>query len=714
MDRVFLHTATRPPSQPTGRHPAMTNQPSRRQPGQPEHPEQPELLPGLVRATVKEAQAKARATRARKSATAEISETLPVARVLVDVPLAHLDRTFDYAVPATMADDTVPGARVKVRFAGQDVAGYVVERADETDHAGRLAPLRRVVSAEPVLTPAIADLAAALAERYAGVRSDVLRLAVPARHATTEKQPSPPEEPLPRAGDATGWAGYGHGETFLRHLTDGTAPRAVWTAAPGDDWPTLLAEAAATARRAGRGALLCVPDGKDVARVDAALTALLGEGHHVALTAEAGPARRYRDFLAVRRGTRRIVVGTRAAAFAPVADLGLVAIWDDGDDLFAEPRAPYPHAREVLLLRAERESAAALVGGFSRSVEAAHLTRGGWAHELSAPRERLRSAVTVSVAGATEFDLQRDPHGRGARVPKQVHDLVRSALADGPVLVQTPRAGYALALACERCRTPARCATCAGPLALTGPTTPPACRWCGTAASGWSCRECGAQGLRAPVLGEARTGEELGRAFPSTRVRTSAGDHVLATVDGAPAIVVATPGAEPVAAGGYAAVVLLDTWLMLGRDDLRAAEEALRRWSNAVGLVRPGGRALVVGDPAHPAVQALVRWDQAGFARREALERQEARLPPSTRLATVTGEPGAVDDALTLLALPDHVEVLGPVPAGSGGTGDEERLVLRTPRAHGPDLSRALADLQRIRSSRKLDAVRVRIDPAEL
>ena len=105
-----------------------------------------------------------------------------------------------------------------------------------------------------------------------------------------------------------------------------------------------------------------MPDAKDVARVDAALTAVLGTGQHVTLTAQPGPARRYRDFLAVSRGARRVVVGTRAAAFAPVHDLGLVVIWDDGDDLHAEPRAPYPHTRETLLLRAEREGSAAIAG----------------------------------------------------------------------------------------------------------------------------------------------------------------------------------------------------------------------------------------------------------------------------------------------------------------------------------------------------------------
>ncbi|WP_244927837.1 primosomal protein N' [Nocardioides sp. W7] len=675
-------------------------------------PEQPELLPGMVRATAKASQAKARATRERKVAEAEITDVLPVARVLVDVPLAHLDRPFDYAVPVTMAEAARPGVRVKVRFAGQDVDGYLVERAEHSEHPGRLAPLRRVVSPEPVLSPAVAALTADVAERYAGSRADVLRLAVPARHATTEKEPSPaPPGPVPDTAEAgrAAWADLEHAEAFLAHLRTGGSPRAVWSAPPGADWPMLLAQAAATALAGGRGALLVVPDKRDVVRVDQALGAVLGEGHHVALTADSGPARRYRDFLAVSRGVRRVVVGTRAAAFAPVADLGLVAIWDDGDDLHAEPRAPYPHAREVLLLRAEREGAAALVGGFARTVEADYLLRTGWARPLMPSREIVRSALTVTVAGASDFDVHRDAHARAARMPLQVRDLVRDALTTGPVLVQTPRSGYVPSLACERCRTPARCETCSGPLALSGPTRPPACRWCGTEAEAWACAECGHHGLRAPVVGDSRTAEELGRSFPGVRVLTSSGDRVLAEVDGRPAVVVATPGGEPVAAGGYAAVVLLDAWLALGRADLRTDEEALRRWSNAVGLVRPGGRVLVVGDPGHPAIQALVRWDHAGFAERESTERRAAHLPPASRLATISGDPGAVDDAVTLLELPETAEVLGPVETDEGS-----RVVVRVPRARGVDLARALGQLQRVRSSRKLDPVRIQVDPYSL
>jgi primosomal protein N' (replication factor Y) len=659
-----------------------------------------DMLPGL-RAAVDDAKAKAAATRRRKADSWEPAATDPVARVLVDIALAHLDRPFDYAVPSAMADTAVPGARVKVRFAGQDVDGFVVERAGTTDHTGTLQPLRRVVSAEPVLAPEVARLSETLARKYAGARSDVLRLAVPPRHAAAEKQASPPA-PAADVPSPTHWSEVEHAEAFLRRLSAGDGPRAVWSAAPSDDWPAMLAEAVATAYASGRGALVCVPDHRDVARVDAAIVELLGEGHHVCLAADGGPAKRYRDFLAVSRGARRIVVGTRSAAFAPVHDLGLVVLWDDGDDLHAEPRAPYPHTREVLLAHAEQQATAALLGGFARTPEAQQLLASGWAHELAVPRDVLRRRARIEVVPGEDRSV-------GTRVPRAAYDAIRRGLEAGPVLVQTPRAGYAASLACETCRAPARCSACTGPLVVSGPTVPPHCRWCGHVETAWACATCGGRGLRAPVRGEARTAEELGRMFAGTTVRSSSGERVLERVGGAADIVVATVGAEPVADEGYAAVVVLDTWLTLARDDLRASEEALRRWLNAAALVRPGGHVVAVGDPAHPALQALVRWDPAGFARRELEERAQAHLPPAAGMATVTGELGALDDVLHLIDLPEGAEVLGPVPLA-----EEQRVVLRVPWAGRAALSHALGDLQRVRSARKLEAVRIQVDPLDI
>src|SRR5690242_11147251 len=622
-----------------------------------------------------------------------------------------------------------PGVRVRVRFAGQLVDGYLLERTETSEHQGRLARLERVISPEPVLTPEIFDLARAVADRYAGTLADVLRLAIPPRHATAEREApagGAAPAPAPPAPDPGSWSRYPAGPAFLAGLAESRPVRAAWSALPGPEWPTEIAVAAATTAAAGRGVLIVVPDARDLDRVDAALTETGLD--HVCLAADLGPAERYRRWLMVRRGLVRVVAGTRAAMFAPVAGLGLVVLWDDGDDLHAEPRAPYPNAREVLALRAHRVGAAALIGGFARTAELTQLVAGGWARPLMGSAEALRQAAPRVRAAPDEAELARDAAAMTARLPSLALRTAREALtvggrgglAQGPVLVQVPRRGYLAAVACARCRAQARCATCAGPLEISGSHSTPGCRWCGALAAEWTCARCGSGQLRALVTGAARTAEELGRAFPGVPVRTSGGQHVLATVPAEPALVIATPGAEPVAPGGYAAALLLDGWALLGRPSLRAAEEALRRWLNAAALVRPAGSVVVLADAALPAVQALIRWDPVLFAERELAERAELGFPPAVRMASVTGTPEAVAGFVTAAALPGQAQVLGPVPveAAAGHPAQEqtqERALIRIGRQDGLALARALHAAQATRSARKDGGpVRVQLDPAEV
>ena len=635
------------------------------------------------------------------------AEQLPVARVAVDTGLTHLDRPFDYAVPATADEQAQPGVRVRVRFAGRLVDGWLLERADTTEHPGRLAPLS-VVSPEPVLTPEVARLARAVADRTAGTLPDVLRLALPPRHARVEAEPGTDPAPRPAAPDPGSWARYPAGPAFLEALAEGRSPRAVWSALPGPSWPDELASAVQACAASGRGAVVVVPDSRDLDRVAGALAEAGVPA--ASLSADLGPAERYRRWLSVLRGEVAVAVGTRATAFAPVPDLGLVVVWDDGDDLHAEPRAPYPHVREVLALRAHLAGAAFLAGGHARTAEGQLLLDTGWAKPLVADRAAVRAAAPV-VDGTGEDQLARDPLAQAARLPAAAFDAARVALADGaPVLVQVPRRGYVPSLACAVDRTPARCPACAGPLAAAGDDAVPACRWCGRLAGDWRCPSCDGRRFRAAVTGARRTAEELGRAFPGTTVRTSGKDGVLARVPGDPALVVSTPGAEPVADGGYGAVLLLDGWAALGRADLRAGEEALRRWFAAAALTRPGGRVVVVADRALPAVQALIRWDPAGAAERELAERTELGFPPAVRMASVEGLPPAVAELLAALPADARADVLGPVPAGE----DRERVLLRAPRTSGSDLARALKAAAGVRSARKAEPVRVELDPRTL
>ncbi|MCC5578293.1 primosomal protein N' [Microtetraspora sp. AC03309] len=709
----------------------------------------------------------------------------PIARVAVDTPLPHLDRPFDYLVPVSMDADAVPGCRVRVRFAGKLTDGFLLERTERSDHTGKMVFLDRVISPEPVLTPEIAGLARAVADRYAGTMSDVLRLAVPPRHAKVEAEPGAAAGPAVGAAvgagaepamDAGAWSAYPTGASFLAALAEGRSPRAVWSALPGTgadgpSWPGAVAAAVRATLAGGRGVVVVLPDGKDVALADHAL----GDTPHVALTADLGPAERYRRWLRVLRGEVRVVVGTKAAAFAPVADLGLVIIWDDGDDLHAELHAPYPHSREVLALRAHRAGAAMLIGGYARTVEATQLIASGWARPLVARRETVRARAPRVRPAGDDAEMARDEAARAARLPSVAWRALRQGLDHGPVLVQVPRRGYLPVLACQNCRALARCggaamtgphhdsshdpshdpyrdpghgprdgrpgpgapgtgggprddqpddgrfagSVCSGPLALRSGHAAPYCRWCGRIAGDWRCGSCGGRRVRAVVTGSRRTAEELGRAFPSATVRTSGRDGVLATVGAAPALVVATPGAEPVPDGGYAAAVLLDGWALLGRPDLRAAEETLRRWMNAAALLRPGAEVVVLADSGLPAVQALLRWDPVTHAERELGDRAQLGFPPVTRMATLTGPPSAVREMLASVELPAAAQVLGPVRvegprAGPDRDEELERAMIRVPRTQGAALARLLKGASGVRSARKAaDLVRVRVDPLD-
>jgi primosomal protein N' (replication factor Y) len=664
------------------------------------------------------------------STSRRAAEHEPIARVLPMLSVPHLDREFDYLVAADQSDDAQPGVRARVRFHGRLVDAFVLERRSDTDHVGELGWLDRVMSPEPVLTPDVRRLVDAVAARYAGTRADVLRLAMPPRHARVEREVRAAQIPsAPAPVDVTNWGVYQRGERFVAALAEGRAARAVWQALPGEQWAARLAEAVAVVVGTGRGALAVVPDQRDVDTLLAHTVRLIDASSVVALSAGLGPAERYRRWLAALRGDARLVIGTRSAVFAPVADLGLVIVWDDGDDTLAEPRTPYPHAREVAMLRAHQLRCAAVIGGYARTAEAHALVRSGWAHDLVAARPTVRArAPRVIALDDSGYADARDPAARTARLPSIALRAARTALdAGSPVLVQVPRRGYVPALACSRCRTIARCRHCTGPLSIPDPDHAGAvCRWCGRADTMLKCARCGADAVRAVVVGARRTAEELGRAFPGVTIVTSGGDSVVREVESHPALVVATPGAEPVACGGYGAALLLDGWALLGRQDLRAAEDTLRRWMAAAALVRSrgdGGAVVVVADSVIPTVQALIRWDPVGHAEAELDARSEVGLPPSVHIAALDGPPRAVSALLELTELPDGAELLGPVelpvaarrPAGAGEDDVVTRMLIRVGRDQGLALAAALRRTVGVTSARHdQEPVRVQIDPLHI
>ncbi|HBJ73488.1 MAG TPA: primosome assembly protein PriA [Actinobacteria bacterium] len=645
-----------------------------------------------------------RAPRARKQAEWALVD--PIAQVRIDSPLPHLDRIFDYAIPVAMADEVVPGVRVRVRFSGRLINGVVVGRI-ATSEAKNVRPLERVLGSEPVLTAETAALVTAVAERFAGTFSDVFRSAVPPRHARAESAPATrgPMNAELTPDDWATWDRYTHGRSLLQRAHEGRLAdvRGVWSAAPAMPWTAdIVALVRAVLSQDCGGVLVVLPDAWDVKQICNATQELAAT--RAVLSADLGPERRYREFCSVLRGESRFVVGTRTAVFAPVKDLRLIVVWDDSDEAGWDPQAPYWNVRDVAAVRSQLSDCSLLVGAPARSTETQSWCESGWARALEPERSWLRAHAPI-VRAIDSADEARDPAAASARIPHTAWSVAKEGLRTGPVLIQVPRRGYLPALACQQCRESALC-SCGGPLSLRSQNSTPQCQWCGKLAGAWSCSNCFGTKLRASSTGVERTAEEFGRAFPGTPIIWSSSEQLHRSVPGAPALVVATPGAEPVATGGYSAVVLLDARTQLHRTGLRSGEEAVRRWFAASLLARPKAHVIVTADHALTAVQALVRWDSAWFAERELADRKATGLPPDSRAAVLTGENSAVAEVLAELAKRLPIRVLGPT--------DGHGIALAS-RKDGTQLAAQLHAITVTRSAKaEAGVVHVHLDPREL
>ncbi|MFT2706014.1 primosomal protein N' [Clavibacter zhangzhiyongii] len=652
----------------------------------------------------------------------------PVVRVMVDSPLPQLDRLFDYAVPEALREVCVPGVRVRVplRSAGRVADGYVIEAGDGQGYDGALSEVEQVVSPLPVLRPEVWALARAVADRQAGTASDVVRLAVPPRQVRVEKahlaalaaaaeaadgDAAEADDPVAAADAGPGAAGEAAGPPALPAI-DGYAPGTLDAAVDGSGrvaveaipevvelpggiwagrWAVTLAQAAARVLASGRSSVLIVPDYRDQDQLEAALAAHAPAGSVIRTDARQSGPDRYRSFLAGLGDAPRIVVGNRSAVYAPAARLGLVAMWDEGDPLHAEPLSPYAHARDVALLRAQQQGTALVLLAHSRSTEVERLVAIGYLGSVAPAVTRTPRVIpTTSQTGDEGF-------ARQARIPSGAWRAAKDAVEHGPVLIQVARPGYAPLVACRACRQAARCTVCTGPLGMSTATSTPTCGWCGHLAGDWRCANCGSDELRLVTIGAGRTAEELGRAFPGVQVVLADGERHVQEVDAESRLVVATRGAEPVAAGGYRAVLLLDGERMLARESLRVGEDVLRQWSNAAALAAPRAPVMLVGVGGQVA-RALATWQQPRYAREELLERRALRFPPAVRAASVEGLPDAVAAAVERLHGMEGVDVLGPVSTEGG----KVRAIVRLDYARGGDAARELrAAVVRNASSRR-------------
>ncbi|MFV0433254.1 MAG: hypothetical protein ACK5LO_04655 [Leucobacter sp.] len=666
-------------------------------------------------------------------ARAEAANGRPVARVLLDSALPQLDHLFDYAVPLELAGELRVGQRVRVPFRSKDRRsfGYVIEFAERSDFGGELSPIANIVSQVPLLTPEVWRLARAVADRAGGSAGDILRLAIPARQVRAEKKhlaaegeavmrrgaavesaetdsigaaaapsaaPAAAAEAAAAEAGVTGSPGAAEGRDLAASgergiaaqlvegarlsLTASHEPERLHTGEWVGRWSAQLARLAVEVHALGRSVIIIAPDYRDL---DQLRDALAAHGHPdiVRVDSRQSAGERYAGFLRALDAEPRIVLGNRSAVYAPAYRLGAILMWDDGDPVLAEPLAPYVHARDAALVRSAQSSAGLFFAGHARSTEVQRLIDIGYVRAQQNPPRRTR---------VVHADASIAPEAFAGRVPEFAARAIREGLRSGPVLVQVAAPGYAPIAVCAQCGDPARCRACGGPVGfrVVGRAS---CRWCGEYAEAWRCGACDGRVLEERGAGSGRTAEQFERQFEGARVILSDGDQPRERVDARPALVVATRGAEPLAAGGYRTVVLLDAERLLSIETLRAGEDCLRWWENAAALAADDGLC-VMASGGGSVVQAFVTGRTEQWLRHELRDRQELRYPPAVRVASVSGGPDEVERALLKLDGLPGVDALGPTAIPPGGVAKTPhglvRAIVRFDYAQGAEVASRL------------------------
>ena len=597
-----------------------------------------------------------------------------LATVWVDNSLPHLDHTFSYLVPGNLDEQVKVGSLVLVPFNGQELSALVIARSS-AEGVSNLKSISSHPAPLPLVSQEIISLIGAVAKRYAAHPYDIIRSAVPPRVAAVDKEFEEAELMSPSAARGV--------KTYLQ-------------LPPARNRSLLIAQKIAASADEG-GVLAIFPDSSELEAVKTQLISL-GISPNV-LDSELSKSERYRSFMQIKSKASTIVLGTRSAIFAPVANLRNLLIYNEGSQHYYEQRSPGWNAREVALMRSTIERFNLTFIGFAPSLEVALLIERG-----DIELKRVKAKVVVHSISASFGEL----------LPSRAIPIVRKALLKSAVLMVVPLKGYAQAIRCSHCKSVSRC-LCGGAHEKRSLASPIVCNHCNEVSNNWKCAWCSNPTPALLSRGIERHLHDVASLFPNTPVRFSTSDHPITTANPGE-IVLATPGMAPECAGGYQLVVILEGNRFLSQPDLRAEERVRELYFSTASLITPSGEFMCVQDSGHSITSALASWSFTPLISAELEQRKSLSLPPYMRSVVLGSSKDEVSRLKSALLkaqeesrIPRESKVLGPIIDGESAS-----LILTAPSADADLLVETIHEFIRRRSAAKKKLPSLRIDPYSL
>lgn len=434
-------------------------------------------------------------------------------------------------------------------------------------------------------------------------------------------------------------------------------------------------------------------------------------------------------------GKAQIVVGTRLAALAPMADLGLIVVDEEQDASFKQQEGLRYSARDVAIYRASQCAVPIVLCSATPSLESYQhaLTGRYWLHTLEA-----RANVRAELPVVRLIDTRITTLTSGLSAPL-VNAMEQTLARDEQVLVFLNRRGYAPVLSCTSCGWVSGCRNCAANLVVHLAERSLRCHHCGHAEGmPRSCPECGNLDLQPLGRGTQRLEGILADRFPSARVLRIDGDStrnrgslesLLSDVHEGRADIIL--GTQILAKGHHFSkltlVAVLNADAGLFASDYRASEKLFAQLEQVAGRAGrddlPGTVWIQTRFPDHPLYQALLRHDYRGFAQSLLAEREQAGFPPFAFEAALRAESEIEADASAFLTAamesaperPDGLTVYHPVPLAIPRMARMHRAHVLVQSVSRASLQKFLRDWSAVLQSIRLRGVRwhVDVDPTE-
>ena len=592
-----------------------------------------------------------------------------------------------------------PGKRAMVPFGSRDCLGYITGFRDQLPEkitAESIKSVRRVVDAEPVFGREELDLADWISGYYFCSKGQALAAMIPSGK---------------RTGDYPALIGADEITADALELSDEqqNAINAIISEKPGKS-PSMFylygitgsgktevfLKAAEFMLNMGKTVIYLVPEISLTHQTAEAIGKRFGRA---AATIHSGmsPANRLAEWMRIRSGQARIVVGPRSAVFAPLRNLGLVIMDEEQDSSYKSGSTPRYHARQVAMRRCSMETAVLVMGSATPSAEAWKLMQDGVIRRLDLTRRLSGGSMPKVIPVSLE-------NTEGCLSPLLREEIRNTARMKRQTILFLNRRGFAYFYRCPSCGYELTCKRCSVSLTWHKSRNRAICHYCGyQTAPPQSCPNCGSLEAGFRGFGTEMIEEEVRKTFPDLRIERIDADtagkkgNLKDTLDkfrsGEIDILL---GTQMVAKGlnfpgvRLVGVVLADTGLHL--PDFRAAE---RTFSLVVQVAGRSGRyfpdGMVIVQTLRPQDPAIVRscsMDVSGFYEAELRQRELLSFPPYTRLIRFTLRSRDAERAdteaarigsIALPLLPPGADALGPAecPLGIINGSYRRQLILR-------------------------------------